>query len=940
MSTAYQQTYTQENNPLVDYAVHNMWGNPELPSQYQIKLARVSGLQGFVNDFVYMGKRRYLPTTYNFYHVFTLGGLDTGFWNFGNRGKSWYPVDTWVTAAAFAKNRAVSIDVYKADGTMFPREGTLIMPCFDGVTLVAIPVNNNFPMPLDKNLYIHCYSTDINVRNLSAENALKNSFGYVGSVYSKADDLTRVKTNYNAWKAHDMGLVQFYQNGKVVPIETASVKVGDLIEATYDPSVGMILSYDYTTMPDYLSILDNKRKVILFPGFMDVPRYYHYYADCRFYVTNKRNNQSYYFNRNSVDAIRQLTHQDYGMTAEYIEFLGARLIKEDTTGKSKMSDMQITVAYHQTRWKIPLGPTASRINDLYLLEDYNQILGAMTGSNSNVKEWKASTLENAPTNLVLNGIIQSLTTDTVRDGLGYHGCSVALSNTPLYMPYVMPGDVGFDDFYPTAPFTSGLGYEIPPTFIESSTAYEYNKDGLLIRKVSVTNQQWYMPKEDAFYVEWALGQASSWLDYIVSKTDVKLRDGYGFRVYKAQWAIDPDYDPSDIIANEIKISTDGTNPYGDNGRELKVYQTDETTDDSGSDLPPGGYPVGDWIDITGDATQYDIVDGYIVWKFDTVNWVGMVVFDTVHLYNEFDLTHIDNSLSFGITFKWSIGGVQLPLEPGQIDIWMNKHPLIENVDYIMDFPNVYIINKMWLQEGSQFIQYRGTGLSKNGLVRTSELGIVADGVIGYNGRYNLRIDRPTKTIINGRLYLTQTVDQAEDIHHGDNLKALNGMPYEVKHIYSANKYVDKYDAYWGYNEAQALDQTIGDYLTANVRYKSVAPLNPIYMAGDKYTLFSPFLSMVVNELILGFMTAPTPSGKDVPYSPQVVDGVIKDYEWMLKYDPIILGFDLQFFTVHPYSNLTRPTVTPNQLTFIKMVNELYLKGKVAIEGHFEVKNEQ
>jgi hypothetical protein len=937
MSTAYQETYTQENNPLVDYAVHNMWGNPELPSQYQIKLARVSGLQGYVNDFVYMGKRRYLPTTYQFYHVFTMGGLDTGFWNFGNRGKSWYPVDTWVTAAAFAKNRAVAIDVYKGDGSMFPREGTLIMPAFDGVTLVAIPVNKNYPMPLDKNLYIHCYSTDINVLNMTPENALKYSFGYIGTVYGTADEWTRIKTNYNAWKAYDMGMVSFYHNGKIKPIETAVLRAGDLVEVTYDPSIEMILSYNYKTMPDYLSTLDSKRKVILFPGFNDLPREYRYFGDCRFYVTNTLNNESYYFNRNSEDAVRQLTHQDYGMAADYIEYLGGRLIDEDTTKKTKMSDIQVTVAYHSTRWKFLLGPTSSRINDLYLLEDPSQILGAMTGSAANVKEWQAATLENAPTNLVLNDIVQKLTTETVRDALGYHGCSIALSNSPLYMPYITPEDPGFDNFHKTAPFTSGLGYQIPPTFVESSTAYEYDKNGLLIRKVSVVNQQWYMPEKDGFYVEWALGQASTWLSYVISKTDVRLRKGFGFRVYKAQWAIDPDYDPSDITANEIKVSTDGTNPYGEKGRELKVYRADETTDEGGNDLPPGGYPVGDWIDITEDPTQYEVVNGYIHWLFDTVNWVGMVVFNDIHLYNEFYLTHLDNSLSFGITFKWSIGGIQLPIEPGQIDIWMNQHPLIENVDYIMDFPNVYIINKMWLKEGSQFIQYRGTGLSPRGLVNTSELGFVADGVIGYNGRYNLRIDRPTKTIINGRLYLTDSVDWAEDIHHGDNMKALNGMPYEVKHIYSANKYVDLYDDYWGYDKAIELDGQIGDYLTQNVKYKPYKPTSPIYLAEDKYTLFSPFLSKIVNDLILGFLTEPTPSGLTVPYSPQTVDQVIKDYEWMLKYDPIILGFDLQFFTVHPYSNLSVQTVTPNQLTFIKMVNELYLKGKVAIEGHFEVK---
>jgi hypothetical protein len=935
-SLPYELDYTQDKNPLVDYAIKNMWGNPELDSQYQIKLARVSGKYGYINDFVYMGKRRYLPTVADFYHVFTLGGLDTGFWNFGNRGKSWYPVDTWVTAAAFSKNRAVAIDVYKGDGSMFPREGTFIMPTFDGVTLVAVPVNNNFLIPLDKSLYIHCYSTDINPASISQADELKYSFGHIGSIYKSAVDFDRVKVNYNAWKAFNMGMVLFYHNGEIKPITSVTLKTGDLIEATYDPSIEKIVSYDYSTMPDYLSIVDNKRKVILFPNFNEKPRVYRYYDDCHFYVYNKRNNFGYYFNRNTISAIRQLTHQDYGVSADYIEYLGSRLISEDTTKQTTIKDIRVTVAYHATRWKFELGPTSSRINDLYLLEDPNQILRAMTGNASNIKEWKASSLENSATNNVLNGRVQNLTSCTVREGLGYHGNSVAVSGTPWYMPATFPGTPGFTPLYETAPFTTGLGYTVPPTYVQSSTAYEYDVNGLLIRKVPVRNQYYYAPQADCAYVEWALGNASTFLDYVISKDKVKIRMGYGFRVYKAAWFIDPDYDPTEI-EKEVKISQDGTNPYGVNGKELRIYREDEYTWSGDETMPPGGWATGDWIDIT-DTDEYSIVDGYIVFNFDTENYVGMVVFDTTHLYNEFELSHIDYSLSFGITFKWAVGGIQLPIEPGQIDIWMNRHPLIEGVDYIMDFPNVYIISKMWQKEGTQFIQYRGTGLSKNGLVNTSELGFVADGVIGYNGRYNLRIDRPTKTIINGRLYLSDKVDWAETKGHGSNMTALNGYPYEVKHIYVPTKYVDWYNTYWGYEDSLTLDKTVSDYLTANVQYKPKQPTKVEYMAGDKYTLFSPFLSKIVNDLVLGFLDAPVPSGVAVPYSYQLVDDLLKDYLWLLKYDPITVGLDLRYFTVHPYSNLATVTVTPNQLTLISIVNERYLQSKVKIEGHFEVKN--
>lgn len=937
--SAYQLCYSQEKNPLVDYSIKNMWGNPDLDQQFQIKLARISGKYGFVNDFAYLGKRRYLPSTLTFYHVFSIGGLDTGFWNLGSRNQSWYPVDTWVRASEYSNKRGVALDFYKANGSMFPREETYIMPCFDGVTLVAVPRNDNYPLPLDKNFYMHCYSTDINMNNIDPVNLPKYSFGYVGGIYIKNDDLERCKLNYNTWLSFNMGMVSFYHNGELKPIDSVNPIPGDLIEACYDPSIELVVSYDYDGMPDYYSDLDKKRKVILFPGFDERPRMYRYYDDCVFYVFNKNNKNGYYYNRNSEDAVRQLTHQDYGLASTYVEYLANRLISEDTTNNTTMKDIEITVAYHATRWQFKCGPSSSRINDLYLLEDHSAILRAMTGALSNVVEWRAQELEKSATNKVLNARFMKLDSELVREGLGYHGCSMAMSTTPLYMPTITPGQPGFNPIYETPPYTTGLGYTIPPTFIESSTAYEYSIDGLLLRLRYVEDQEYYQPGPDVAYVEWVLGKASTWIDWVVSQKDVLLRCGYGFRVYKAGWAIDPNWEPEDAT-KELMIAqtdSDGANPYPPNGKEVKILKEGETPKPVDPNLPEGGYVVGEWVDIT-DTDQYRIDHGHIVWNFDTVNNVGMVVFDTVHLYNEFDITHLDNSLTFALTHQWPVGGPIVTIEPGQVDIWMNSHPLIENVDYILDFPNVYIISKMWLVEGAQHIQYRATGLSKNGLVHTSELGFVADGVIGYNGRYNLRIDRPTKTIIGGRLYLTPTVDWAEDIHHGHNLNSLNGWPYEVKHIYSANKYVDWLNTYWGYDEAIDLDKRISGYLTEYATYKQ--PFSPIlpYMEEDKYTLYSPFLSKIINELVLGFMTAPTPSGKEVPYPDQVVLDLIKPYEWMLNFDPIILDFDLRYFTVHPYNNWDKVTVTPDQLTFISVVNNLFLKGKIKIEGHFEVRH--
>lgn len=933
--TTYSLEYTQDRNPMVNYATKNMWGNPELDSQYQIKLSRVSGNQGFINDFTYWGKRHLLPTNLSFYHVFSLAGLDIGFWNMGSRGESWYPHNQWIKASEFARNRGINIDIYAGSGSMFVRDESYIMDTFQGGTLLCIPKNINFPLPLGKNLYMHCYTVDINTRNVSDENLIKYSVGYVGSIYQKPADFDRVKLNYDTWKAYAMGQVLFWHNGKVVDIAKAVCLPGDMIEASYDPSIEIIASYEYRKMPDYYSETDKKRKVILFPGFKDKPRVYRYYDDCIYFVTNRRNGQMYYYNRNSEDAVRQLTHQDYGMAATYVDYLADRHINDDKSGTTTIDDIDITVAYHKTLWKVPVGPTSSRINDLYLLEYPEDILAALTGVNSAIPEWTANKLENSPTNLVLNRDVRYLQTKAIREGLGYNGCSVAMSNTPLYMPYDPPGTPNHKPITTTPEYSSGLGYRVPPTYVEYSTAYEYGENGLLLRLRQVINQEWYTPSPDCFYVEWALGKATQKVDYVVSQNDVKIKMGYGFRVYKAPYSQPPIIEPGD--GKEIKVSVNGTDPYPPNGRELRVWELDQSSDDE-PDLPDGGHLTGPWVDITGDETQYEIINGYVVFRFDTINYMGLVVSDYHHIYNSFNLSHIDNSLSFGITRSWTIGDKLLEMEPGQIDIWMNGHPLIENVDYYLDFPMVYITNKMWLVEGAQYIQYRGTGLSKNGLVDASELGIVADSVIGMNGRYNLRIDRPTRSVIGGRLWLTHTLDSGEDINHGRNVRDWNGWPYEVKHIYCANKYVDWYDTYWGYDEARELDKRISDYLTEHVKYKPKTTVATVYMEDDKYRLYSPFLSLIVNELVLGFMDAPPVSGKEIPYPAKVVDDLTREHQWLLKYDPIVNGIDLRFFTVQPYNNLSIIEVTPDQLTFIKTVNDLYLGGKVYIEGYFEVKN--
>ena len=933
------EVWNQFPEPLIPYAVKNMWGHRERDSQYQLKLSRISSQLGFVNDFFYMGHQYRLPAEYQFYHVFSMGGLDINFWNMGETRKGWYPFNTWIRASTISKERGVAIDVYNANGKIFPRNQTLVLQTFQGVTLIAFPVTQAYPMPLDKNVYLRCYSTDINTSIISSENIDKYSFGYEFAEYSQSSDFTKVKNAYTKFLNYGIGRVIFFVNGIVTDISGYVPIPGDYLEVYYDPSVKKVNKYKYTNLSAFYSSLDSKKKLILFPGNLNQPRMYEYFDDCDFYIHNTRTKQSLYYHRNNINAVRQLTHQDFSIHSDYVNYLVNQLISIDTTKASTESDMEIHVVYRDTQWKFKLGPTTSRINDLYLLEDPEKILLAMTGIHNTIPEWSANELEKSATNIVLNSIYQELDTLKIREALGYNGCAMALSESLLYMPHITPGDPDFDDSYPTPTYDSGMGYRVPASYVESSTAYEYNKDGLLIRNSYLQNLEWFTPGPDAYFVEFVVGKASSWLDYKISRQDVVIKEGYGFRVYKAGWLVDPDDETlpnKNLFLNEYEISGDGNQRYPE-PTEVRIYADGETVDPN-PPIQSNGRPDGKWVDIT-DTNEYRIVNGTVAWNFDTNNHVGMVVFDTTHLYNEFDLTHIDNSIWFTVTHSWECGGLPLTIEPAQIDVWCNNHPLIENVDYKVDFPRIYIISKMWLDpSGKNHFAYRARGLSPEGIIPSSELGFVQDGVIGFNGRYNLRVDRPTKTVINGRIYLTNYVDWAEDIHHKHNLALLNGFPYEVKHIYCGNKYVEKNDLYWNFKEARELDKKVSAYLTEHVKYKPNIPLDYPYMEKDRYRLYSPFMSQLVNEMVLGFLNIPLPDGSPIGYSDQAIDDLTRSYQWLLKYDPIVNEMDDRFFSFQPYSNLAPVTVTPNQLTVLSRVNQLYLKNKIPLEGFFEVKH--
>lgn len=557
-------------------------------------------------------------------------------------------------------------------------------------------------------------------------------------------------------------------------------------------------------------------------------------------------------------------------------------------------DCQILVLVRKTAWIFQWPHEHQRIRYLYRMPDID-IMRAMVDARANMPEWTAKELEQGPVLQLLRKQWKNVKRDDAIMSVGYNAATRVLSETPVRATY-LPGSRGVD---------------VPVTYQEGFTAWEHDANGQLLEWRNMTGVLYYSPFNPACaMVEFTMGSTGRVLDTLVTNQDVDVSKDWDYQVYVSSWNI--------------------------NLGEL----------------------VGPWTNVTGDPAMYIIKDGVLIWKgLDRVNKRGILITNKKILGYQFQLEHMDHSLAFAITDVYEDGGQLVDLTFAQIDIWLNKHPLVDKVDWIYKDGYCYIINKEFLVDGPQDIVVRAMGLDKTVVLPNAdtELGFVDGGVIGRVDRYNLRGDRVTRTVINGALYLTDEVPRAEREVPDDIGNPLNGKPYMVKHHWCPIRFVEDYDLLPYRQRSRETDQRVSDYLTKwlpkpqtnaeEIDWENGDPHRPdgsgvavIPNLQDKYRLFSPFLNVIVNGVLNGLIHLPNKDDGDTYYSDQDIKDVVKAYTWWLKYDPIPLKFDRRYFAITPFANFGKLTVSDKQLIFFKQVNDLYLESVCVIEGYFEVNN--
>lgn len=415
---------------------------------------------------------------------------------------------------------------------------------------------------------------------------------------------------------------------------------------------------------------------------------------------------------------------------------------------------------------------------------------------------------------------------------------------------------------------------IPIGLYGNSTVYEYDNNGLLLG--------WYYHNEgteyictnnNAKYIETISGKGNHSPNITLGSNNLNIPSYYNYRVY----------------CSDIRINNS-------------------------------------WEDITG-KSDYSVVGNKIVLNAEDSNKLLMIRDDGSFLAYSLDIPFVGGLLNFTLTeIQNNVEGT-LPVPLGDLDVFLNGKSLIKDLDYVIKFPVIHITNKEYLIQPTtslQHIDIRFTGFCSNTkeLDKVDDFGYVVHGVLSNNSRYDIRDDKVLRITVNGSLK-----DRSElifsELHDGISVSnPINGQPYQIKDIIVPLQQLVNENTYSLRDKSIIIDKKISDYMTINLPQPN---RNAPSAIPKLYSLFSPFLSSIINGLVVSDITT-------VSLMKQLSDNdvlrICSIYENLLPFDPINSNLDLRYVLISPHANSSVINLNLYQYRFLQRVVNLYADGNI------------
>jgi len=777
----------------------------------------------------------------------------------------------WQLLSEASTTTKVMIDIYTQLGVQLPRTRSWYRWVDKKNILIAVEINPRIDVDWPElEVFLRIYRNEFFDSQFAGAN---DKLVISGGIMSQTSDLTALQTEAAAITnaaGYSGNLIAFVNGIKRAGISLVTAAVGDVVEYVYDTSIYKIVDFPIAALPGFTSTLDHKAKALLH---YDAPEEtlidYEDHIDA--YVFDVTTNRGVYFHRNAEDAIRQLTHKDYSIAVDYLPSYYAHF--KDAHGVVNINNLRLRLHIRYSGQGLAPKLDANMSKYLMDMNALNQVQ-AMVGVQASFPLWQAANLEASAYMQLLRSKYTQIDTDLVQRAYGYARVNAILGKAVC----------------PVTVVDSASVVNIPPTFQASATAFEYDASGKLleVHACGADTLFYYPTNANCTTVEFVEGLGGKSIDEIYGSNPVALSSDNSYRFY------------------------------------LKVTDS------------PLNTPT--WQDVTG-TTHYTVESGVAYWAENTItNSLERIVrSDKKFLSYEIVLDRGAGILIHQINYdKLTTRGLinsALAIPLGELDLWLNDHPLVRGVDYLLHFPTISIINKSFLVDPApgdpdyQRLRVRMTGFCDSSLQINpiNETGFVFEGVLSANSRFDLHLEKIQRVVVNGALKRVDEITFAEEGPEGQALNTADeGKPYEIRDVINRLNGLITEDAYTLYRLNRDNEAAAQDYLSQRVAQVNAFPVSPI---ANRYELFSPFLAKILNDLIAGYIDL---SEFVEPYSDALVRSLCVPYQYLLVTDPIGPGNlpDANYCVIHPHSYSVQLELTLPQYAFFERVVSIFAGDKV------------
>lgn len=774
--------------------------------------------------------------------------------------------ETWFNVGDVINASSLFLNIYNEKGVELPKFQSWYMVTKENSLIFAFEENTKIPINYKSEVVYIKTYTNAFYSSMRDTSEIDTHYEY--KVPINTDQILEIQNLYELYN-NKPGYVFCYINGIYTnKIDLIRTSIGDTIEFIYDSSVDTITRYTIADLETFNSALDGAYKYLIMRN-DNRNGLIDYLDDIDIHiVVNLSTNidKGIYFHRNNIKAVRMVTHRDYSLLVDNVVYETNKLKELFNMASLDNGQMMIEIKVRNSGFDRPLIYEDKRLHELYKLE-YSDRIQAMVGLNA-LDVWKAENLEESYYNKLMNIDLQSFNITAVEKAYGYNGMSIVMADTPTK----------------THLYSSMQRIMVPQGLANNTTFYEYDINGNLLEKhYQPIGSQYIANNSNARLIEAIYGLGTDMPDVKFGTNNIAITLNHSYRVYMCY-----------IVA---------------------------------------GFPNNQWQDVTGDG-YYRVENNLIINNGLVGNEYFMVRSDKTFLTMELVLTAIAGTFYFDLAEKENRGNGYLnyilPVPLGELDIWLNGKSLIKDLDYIIKFPRVYVVNKEYLAQpaGStgQSVKVRYTGFCDKDLKMDAieDYGFIEHGFLSNNNRFNIRDDKVMRITVGGQLKTKADVLFSEEHSGVSIINSSNGRPYQVKDIIVPLTIYSDEDTYSLRDKSIIIDQMVEDYLTLKLPQSDRPAPSAI---PERYKLVSPFFSHIINDMQSNQIN-------NIELSTLVTDTDIinffRDYEYLLDYDPITKNLSEAYVIIHPHQLDTTIHLDLLKMRILSRLVNLYGDNKIEI----------